>query len=172
MYTVATRDGSIFYIIVDKSGDTENVYFLNAVDVTDLAAIIQNGKGEDEGYTPEELEIINQAGETVTVKNESDPTNTDKTGSTPTQSSSTEPDDEGGSGSALYIVIAIVGVAVIGFAAYKKIGPGKKKNVGFDEVEDDTEEEVVEDYAVEDEEIITNDYSDEETEEYDDTDNM
>ncbi len=174
MYTVATRDGSIFYIIVDKSGDTENVYFLNAVDVTDLAAIIQNSKEEDEGYTPEELEIINQAGETVTIKDENNPVSTDKSGTNPSQTNNSSAEESGDSSMGLYIVVGVIGAAIIGFAAYKKIGPGKKKKADFDEVDDDSEEEVVEDYVVDDNEVISNDYGDEteETEELDDTDNM
>lgn len=62
--------------------------------------------------------------------------------------------------------------AVIGIAAYKKIGPGKKKKADFDEVEDD-EEEVVNDYVVDDD-VVTNEYEDEaeETEEFEDSDDM
>lgn len=169
MYTVATRDGSIFYIIVDKSGDTENVYFLNAVDITDLAAIIQNGKGDDDSYTPEEKEIIDKAGETVPVnkENNSDSTNSNAPVNNPGNSGN---EKKGDSSSGLYIIVAVVGVAVIGFAAYKKIGPGKKKKADFDEVEDD-EEEVVNDYVVEDD-VVTNDYEAEEMEEFEDSDDM
>lgn len=173
MYTVATRDGSIFYIIVDKSGDTENVYFLNTVDITDLAAIIQNGKGEEDSYTPEEKEIIDKAGETVPINNENNSDVTNSNANTPVNNpDSSEGGESGDSSSALYIVVAVIGVAVIGFAAYKKIGPGKKKKADFDEVEDD-EEEVVNDYVVDDD-VVTSDYEDEaeETEELGDSDDM
>ena len=45
--TVAARDGSEFYIIIDKGAQNENVYFLNTVDESDLAALVED-------YAPEQ----------------------------------------------------------------------------------------------------------------------
>ena len=39
--TVVTKNGNYFYIIVDRAGDTDNVYFLNMVDESDLLALIE-----------------------------------------------------------------------------------------------------------------------------------
>ena len=40
--TVQSRDGSYFYIIIDRTGDSENVYFLNQVDLADLKSLANN----------------------------------------------------------------------------------------------------------------------------------
>lgn len=57
--TVQTKSGAVFYLVIDKSADTENVYFLNQVDELDLMAIMDDAqKQEYESSLKEEPQEI------------------------------------------------------------------------------------------------------------------
>jgi hypothetical protein len=43
--TVVSKAGNYFYLVIDRAGDTENVYFLNLVDEADLMALIEDADG-------------------------------------------------------------------------------------------------------------------------------
>jgi len=46
--TLQSKNGNYFYLVIDRAGDKENVYFLNLVDEADLMALIEDKdkKGE------------------------------------------------------------------------------------------------------------------------------
>ena len=44
--TVQSKNGNYFYLVIDRAGDTENVYFLNLVDEADLMALLEDGNTE------------------------------------------------------------------------------------------------------------------------------
>ena len=44
--TVTSKNGNYFYLIVDRSGDKENVHFLNLVDEADLLALMEDDEKE------------------------------------------------------------------------------------------------------------------------------
>jgi len=45
--TVQSKNGNVFYIVIDRNGDEENVYFLNLVDEADLKALIEGENSEN-----------------------------------------------------------------------------------------------------------------------------
>lgn len=45
--TVQSKNGNTFYIVIDRNGETENVYFMNLVDEADLKALIEGENGEN-----------------------------------------------------------------------------------------------------------------------------
>lgn len=42
--TLESKNGNIFYLVIDRNGDQENVYFMNLVDEADLMALIEENE--------------------------------------------------------------------------------------------------------------------------------
>lgn len=127
--TVTARDGSVFYFVIDKGANSENVYFLNTVDESDLAALVED-------YTPTAA---------TEQKPEASPS------PEPEQTEQQQPkqtEQKKGSSPMLYIFLARIAAGVIGGYYYKVILP-KKKLEDADDIEDfeleETESEEIED---------------------------
>lgn len=112
--TVTARDGSIFYVVIDRKNSSDNVYFLNEVDTTDIEALTED-------YNAPAAPA---------------PTPTAAPGATaaPTPEPSA-PVSSGGSGNILILILVL---AVLGGAAayYFKIYLPKKKLEDADDIED------------------------------------
>lgn len=124
--TVTARDGSVFYFVIDKGANSENVYFLNTVDESDLAALVED-------YTPAAAEPKPEASASPE----------------PEQEEQQKPQEQKKDGSpTLYIVLVLIAAGVIGGYYYKVILP-KKKLEDADDIEDfeleETENEEMED---------------------------
>lgn len=137
MYSIAASDGSIFYVVIDKGANGENVYFLNAVDVVDLASLI---KDDEEGLSSKEEAIINQASGSTQSDNKKTSSDIIPNSNTANNTTSNE-DSEKSNNSTLYIIIGVVAVGAIIAGWYFKMGPGKKNKAVFDEAEEDEDEE-------------------------------
>ena len=137
--TVTARDGNEFYIIIDKGAQSENVYFLNTVDESDLAALVED-------YVPEQ-----STQQQPEPSGEPDAEQAEPEQEQPEQP---EPETEQSNGSFLFlIVLVLIGGAGLAVYYFKVFRP-KKKLEQADDLEDfefeETENEEVSDEETED----------------------
>ena len=136
--TVTARDGNVFYIIIDKGSTSENVYFLNTVDESDLAALVED-------YTPEQ----------VTAEQQPEPSSApDAEPAEAEQAEQPEQDTEKSNSSFMFLIVLVL-IGGAGLAVYYfKIFRPKKQLEQADDIEDfeieETEESVSEDDDTED----------------------
>ena len=145
--TVTARDGNVFYFVIDKGAQSENVYFLNTVDESDLEALVeQSDKKPIATAKPEQTENTAETDST-----ENDKKNTDSK----TKKSEQPEQNRQKNNSGLFIVLALAAAVGIGGYYYKVILPKKK----LDQAED------LDDFDFEDEDTETVVNEDEETDE-------
>lgn len=130
--TLVSKNGNYFYLVIDRAGDKENVYFLNLVDEADLLALIEE-------ETPQKQEV-----ETVT-----EPT------PEPTSEPEPQPEQKNNTGGIL-IVLLIVGALGGGafyYFRFMKNKPQVKGHSDLDEYDfdDDEDEDNDEEYETEEE---------------------
>ena len=155
-YTITTPDENIFYLVIDKQKTSDNVYFLNAVTEADLLPLAEKS-GEDAAEPSPEAE----------PESEPEPTEPEEEPAEP------EPEDEAKKLDSNLLGLLLVGiVALIGGGAgyYLKIYKPKHQAPDLEddycEYEDETPEEVVENY-VEDVDEDTPPWGEEEKEDND-----
>ena len=126
-----TRDGNVFYIIIDKLKTTDNVYFLNQVDTFDLQALLSSDN--------EDGEPVKVGADTV-KKSEKD----EETSEDGEEEKADSGEDSNSMNNSLLILGGIAVLAVGGFVFFKvkKGGLGKKKQLDMpldDDFDDDDE---------------------------------
>ena len=158
-YTIQTASEKVFYLVIDRDGDEEKVYFLTEVSENDLL----NTTSDNSETLPKNSAALESA---IPVKDAAlDNNNTDATGNkkqdAETVEENTEDSTEEGSepetteqkqdGSGFsYLIMGIAAAAVIGVGYFIK---AKKKKENFiDDDEDELEDDYEEDYDDEDRE--------------------
>jgi len=143
--TVQSKNGNYFYLVIDRVGDTENVYFMNLVDEADLMALMEEGSTETPvvtctctdkcvvGSVNTNCEICRTnmsecTGKEAVVDTEPEP-DTD-------EPAADEPADKPQSNSGLLIVVLIVVVGAGGAVYWFKFRNKQPKNKGSDDLDD------------------------------------
>ena len=140
--TVTARDGNVFYFVIDKGAQSENVYFLNTVDESDLEALVE--KSDKKPTATAKSEQTENTAETDST--ETDKKNTDSK----TEKSEQQEQNRQKNNSGLFIILALAAAAGVGGYYYKVILPKKKLEQAddlddFDFEDEDTETVVNED---------------------------
>ena len=149
-YTIQTASEKVFYLIIDRDGEEEVVYFLTEVTENDLLNVTadnsdtlpQNSAALESAIPVTEGALPNNNGEQETEEEPAEEAAEDGEGEN-TEEPEPEPEKTEENPAATYIILGIVAVAAIGGGYYFKVAK-KKKEEFLDE--DDDEEDEEEDY--------------------------
>ena len=138
--TVKSRSGAEFYIIIDRSRDSDNVYFLNQVDDVDLFSLLEEDSAASCSCKEKctvgavnsdclvcRMDMKSCKGKVSEVKSEPD-----------AEPNSAEPSEKQNILPVILIVGVIGGGAVIGFLKLKK---NKPKSIPVPDFDDDTDDD-------------------------------
>lgn len=124
-YTIMTPDENVFYLIIDRQRETENVYFLNAVTENDLLALAEKSEDAEQNVSA--------------IPDNTTPAVTEPE---PEAETPTEPETNSGAGNGGIIVIVLIVLVAGGAGYYFKVYRPKQQQA---ESEDEYEYEAAED---------------------------
>lgn len=150
-YTIQTASEKVFYLIIDRDGEEEMVYFLTEVTENDLLNVTadnsetlpKNSAALESAIPVTEGALPNNNGEQEKEEETAEEPTEDGEEET-TEEPEPEPEKTGENPAATYIILGIVAVAAIGGGYYFKV-VRKKKEEFLDEDDDEDEEEEYED---------------------------
>lgn len=171
-YTIQTASDKVFYLIIDRDGEEEMVYFLTEVTENDLLnttsdnseTLPKNSAALESAIPTEESALPNNNGGSEAEQNEE----TEDTGETENMESAeaAEPEQEAAeepNPMVSYVLMGVLAVAFIGGAYYFKVVRKKKEDFIEDEDEDEEDEEY--ENEEESEEVSEDDFFDEKEDE-------
>ena len=109
--TIQTKNGNTFFLVLDRSSNTENVYMLSMVDENDLAEFL------DETKTEEVPQVVIPETEAL-AESETE----SETGSEPVQ-----PEEEDGRNTGALLAVGVLAAGAIGTGYYFKVVKPKKE---------------------------------------------
>ncbi len=148
-YTIQTASEKVFYLIIDRDGEEEMVYFLTEVTENDLLNVTadnseilpKNSAALESAIPVTEGALPNNNGEQETEEEPAEEAAED--GEENTEEPEPESEKTGENPAATYIILGLVAVVAIGGGYYFKVA--KKKKEEFLDEDDDEEEEEYED---------------------------
>ena len=157
-YTIQTKADKVFYLIIDRDGDEEMVYFLTEISENDLLnttednseVLSQNSAALESAIPVSDGALSNNNVEQETVEETPEPESTEESTEEVEETPVAEENPLG-----TYLVLGVFGGIAIGAGYYFKVVKGKKE----DFLDEDDEEE-------EDEEIVEEEDEDEENNEF------
>ena len=114
--TIQTKNGNTFFLVLDRSNNTENVYMLSMIDENDLAEFM------DETQTEETPQVVIPETETTVAPEETEP-------------ETVQPEEGGGMNTGALLAIGLLAAGGIGAGYYFKVVKPKK-----DEAQEDGED--------------------------------
>lgn len=146
-FTIATPDENVFYLVIDRQRDSENVYFLNAVTESDLMALAKKEKEPEGGGAS----AVPDPDPVCTCKEKCVPgaveagcpvcflSYQDCAGTVTAQPSEPEPERQSGGGAGTIILVLIAVLAAGGAGYYLKIYKPKKELTEAEDLDELTE---------------------------------
>jgi len=156
-YTIQTASEKVFYLVIDRDGEDEKVYFLTEVSENDLLntttdnseTLPKNSAALESAIPTKDSALSNNNADTTGDKTQGAESVEDSTEDSTEDTSEPKEDTAKADGSGFtYILMGIAAVAVIGVVCVVK---SKKKKENFID-EDEDEDELDEDYDYDDEE--------------------
>lgn len=148
-FTIATPDENVFYLVIDRQKDTENVYFLNAVTESDLMALAEKDtEAPSQSAIPDPEPVCSCKEKCAPGEvNANCPVCVlaykDCTGTVTAEPDTPEPEQKSDGGIGTIVLVLIAALAVGGAGYYLKIYKPKKELAEADDLDDlaDSEEE-------------------------------